>query len=159
MNEREAAMLGQLHQRFSHVSAERVLSGEFDQLPEQAFYMVGGIDEAVEKAKKLAEEAVEGVFVHNGGTTLLDLMKLNVETPQTLVSEFCERIASGAMRVALVVGSPNLIYQLTHDLPLDVWFMASSSVPASRFDLDRLDNLVAALANPLCWRGGHPPDV
>jgi F-type H+-transporting ATPase subunit beta len=35
-------------------SFERVLSGEFDQLPEQAFYMVGGIDEAVEKAKKLA---------------------------------------------------------------------------------------------------------
>ena len=30
------------------------LSGEFDHLPEQAFYMVGGIDEAVEKAKKLA---------------------------------------------------------------------------------------------------------
>jgi F-type H+-transporting ATPase subunit beta len=35
-------------------SFERVLSGELDQLPEQAFYMVGGIDEAVEKAKKLA---------------------------------------------------------------------------------------------------------
>jgi F-type H+/Na+-transporting ATPase subunit beta len=35
-------------------SFERVLSGEFDDLPEQAFYMVGGIDEAVEKAKKLA---------------------------------------------------------------------------------------------------------
>jgi F-type H+-transporting ATPase subunit beta len=35
-------------------SFERVLAGEFDQLPEQAFYMVGGIDEAVEKAKKLA---------------------------------------------------------------------------------------------------------
>jgi F-type H+-transporting ATPase subunit beta len=35
-------------------SFERVLSGEFDQLPEQAFYMVGSIDEAVEKAKKLA---------------------------------------------------------------------------------------------------------
>ena len=35
-------------------SFERVLSGEFDHLPEQAFYMVGGIDEAVEKAKKLA---------------------------------------------------------------------------------------------------------
>ena len=29
--------------------------GEFDHLPEQAFYMVGGIDEAVEKAKKLGE--------------------------------------------------------------------------------------------------------
>jgi F-type H+-transporting ATPase subunit beta len=35
-------------------SFERVLSGEFDELPEQAFYMVGGIDEAVEKSKKLA---------------------------------------------------------------------------------------------------------
>jgi F-type H+/Na+-transporting ATPase subunit beta len=35
-------------------SFERVLAGEFDHLPEQAFYMVGGIDEAVEKAKKLA---------------------------------------------------------------------------------------------------------
>jgi F-type H+-transporting ATPase subunit beta len=35
-------------------SFERVLSGEFDHLPEQAFYMVGGIDEAVAKAKKLA---------------------------------------------------------------------------------------------------------
>jgi F-type H+/Na+-transporting ATPase subunit beta len=31
-----------------------VLSGEFDHLPEQAFSMVGGIDEAVEKAKKMA---------------------------------------------------------------------------------------------------------
>ncbi len=35
-------------------SFERVLAGEFDHLPEQAFYMVGGIDEAVEKAKKMA---------------------------------------------------------------------------------------------------------
>jgi F-type H+-transporting ATPase subunit beta len=35
-------------------SFERVLSGEFDHLPEQAFYMVGGIEEAVEKAGKLA---------------------------------------------------------------------------------------------------------
>jgi len=34
-------------------SFERVLSGEFDHLPEQAFYMVGGIEEAVEKAKQL----------------------------------------------------------------------------------------------------------
>ena len=30
-----------------------ILSGEFDHLPEQAFYMVGTIDEAVEKAKSL----------------------------------------------------------------------------------------------------------
>jgi len=34
-------------------SFKRVISGEFDHLPEQAFYMVGAIDEAVEKAKKL----------------------------------------------------------------------------------------------------------
>jgi F-type H+-transporting ATPase subunit beta len=34
-------------------SFERVVSGEFDELPEQAFYMVGGIQEAVEKAKTL----------------------------------------------------------------------------------------------------------
>jgi len=34
-------------------SFERVVQGEFDQLPEQAFYMVGGIDEVIEAAKKL----------------------------------------------------------------------------------------------------------
>jgi F-type H+-transporting ATPase subunit beta len=30
-----------------------ILAGEYDDLPEQAFYMVGSIEEAVEKAKKL----------------------------------------------------------------------------------------------------------
>ncbi|XPE48911.1 hypothetical protein ACNKHL_22840 [Shigella flexneri] len=30
-----------------------IMEGEFDHLPEQAFYMVGSIEEAVEKAKKL----------------------------------------------------------------------------------------------------------
>ncbi len=35
-------------------SFERVVAGEFDQLPEQAFYMVGGIDEVVAQAKRLA---------------------------------------------------------------------------------------------------------
>ena len=30
-----------------------ILNGDYDHLPEQAFYMVGGIEEAVEKAKKL----------------------------------------------------------------------------------------------------------
>jgi len=28
-----------------------IIAGEYDDLPEQAFYMVGTIDEAVEKAK------------------------------------------------------------------------------------------------------------
>ncbi len=35
-------------------SFERVVAGEFDHLPEQAFYMVGGIDEVAEQAKRLA---------------------------------------------------------------------------------------------------------
>jgi F-type H+-transporting ATPase subunit beta len=35
-------------------SFERVVNGEFDELPEQAFYMVGDINEAVDKAKKLS---------------------------------------------------------------------------------------------------------
>jgi F-type H+-transporting ATPase subunit beta len=34
-------------------SFERVVAGEFDHLPEQAFYMVAGIDEVVEQAKRL----------------------------------------------------------------------------------------------------------
>jgi F-type H+-transporting ATPase subunit beta len=34
-----------------------IVDGEYDDLPEQAFYMVGSIDEAVERAKKLAAEA------------------------------------------------------------------------------------------------------
>ncbi|MBK6493975.1 MAG: F0F1 ATP synthase subunit beta [Gemmatimonadetes bacterium] len=34
-------------------SFERVLSGEFDHLPEQAFYMQGGIDDVIAKAKEL----------------------------------------------------------------------------------------------------------
>jgi len=34
-----------------------ILDGEYDHLPEAAFYMVGGIDEVIEKAKKMAAEA------------------------------------------------------------------------------------------------------
>ena len=34
-------------------SFKGILSGEYDNLPEQAFYMVGGIEEAIEKANKL----------------------------------------------------------------------------------------------------------
>jgi F-type H+-transporting ATPase subunit beta len=30
-----------------------IVNGEYDDLPEQAFYMVGGIEEAVEKAKTI----------------------------------------------------------------------------------------------------------
>src|SRR5690348_2516740 len=38
-------------------SFKAVVEGEYDHLPEAAFYMVGGIDEAVAKAEKLAQEA------------------------------------------------------------------------------------------------------
>jgi F-type H+-transporting ATPase subunit beta len=38
-------------------SVERIVAGEFDQLPEQAFYMAGGVEEVVEAAKTLAAQA------------------------------------------------------------------------------------------------------
>jgi F-type H+-transporting ATPase subunit beta len=38
-------------------SFKAVVNGEYDHLPEAAFYMVGGIDEAVAKAEKMAQEA------------------------------------------------------------------------------------------------------
>ena len=38
-------------------SFKAVVEGAYDHLPEAAFYMVGGIDEAVAKGQKLAEAA------------------------------------------------------------------------------------------------------
>ncbi len=38
-------------------SFKRVVAGEFDHLPENAFYMVGGINEVIAKAEKMAAEA------------------------------------------------------------------------------------------------------
>ena len=38
-------------------SFKAVVAGEYDHLPEAAFYMVGGIEEVVEKAQKMAAEA------------------------------------------------------------------------------------------------------
>jgi F-type H+-transporting ATPase subunit beta len=34
-----------------------ILNGDYDHLPESAFYMVGTIDEAIEKGKKLIQDA------------------------------------------------------------------------------------------------------
>ena len=34
-----------------------ILEGKYDHIPEQAFYMVGTIEEVLEKAKKMEEEA------------------------------------------------------------------------------------------------------
>ena len=36
---------------------KEILEGKHDELPEQAFYLVGTIEEAIEKAKKLEKEA------------------------------------------------------------------------------------------------------
>merc|ERR1712093_694653 len=41
-------------------SFQRILAGEFDHLPENAFYMVGDIADAVKKAEKLAAEMAAG---------------------------------------------------------------------------------------------------
>jgi F-type H+-transporting ATPase subunit beta len=38
-------------------SFKAILDGEYDHLPEQAFYMVGTIEDAVAKAKKLEAKA------------------------------------------------------------------------------------------------------
>jgi F-type H+/Na+-transporting ATPase subunit beta len=40
-------------------SFKEVVEGKHDELPEQAFYLVGGIDEAVGKARKLGGEEDE----------------------------------------------------------------------------------------------------
>jgi F-type H+-transporting ATPase subunit beta len=37
------------------VSLKKIVEGKHDDLPEQAFYMVGGIEEVVERAKTMAE--------------------------------------------------------------------------------------------------------
>jgi F-type H+-transporting ATPase subunit beta len=36
---------------------QEILSGKYDNLPEQAFYMIGGIDEAVEAAQRMESES------------------------------------------------------------------------------------------------------
>src|SRR3546814_13314174 len=60
-------------------SFKAVVDGEYDHLPEAAFYMVGGIDEAVEKARKLAAEAAypeperKSVVTGKSGSVRVDL--------------------------------------------------------------------------------------
>jgi F-type H+-transporting ATPase subunit beta len=40
-------------------SFKMIAEGELDHLPEQAFYMVGGIEEAIEQGEKLAKTGEE----------------------------------------------------------------------------------------------------
>lgn len=41
----------------STVLQQGVLDGKYDDLSEQSFYMVGGIDEVIAKAEKIAKES------------------------------------------------------------------------------------------------------
>ena len=38
-------------------SFERLVAGEFDNLPEQAFFMAGGIDDVIANANKMAQQS------------------------------------------------------------------------------------------------------
>lgn len=40
---------------------KEICEGKYDDLPEAAFYMVGSIDEVIAKAKKIAEDAAQGI--------------------------------------------------------------------------------------------------
>lgn len=44
---------------FANVSCivQGVLDGKYDDLPEQSFYMVGGIEEVIAKAEKIAKDS------------------------------------------------------------------------------------------------------
>ena len=44
---------GQIYAGDASMVFAPAVEGEYDHLPEQAFYMVGGIEEAVEKAKTI----------------------------------------------------------------------------------------------------------
>src|ERR671914_513251 len=48
-------------------SFKEVVEGRHDELPEQAFYLVGNIDEAVEKARQISGEEEESEEDENGG--------------------------------------------------------------------------------------------
>ena len=45
------------HQLDTIKGFDAICKGEYDHLPEAAFYMVGTIEEAVEKAEKMAKDA------------------------------------------------------------------------------------------------------
>jgi F-type H+-transporting ATPase subunit beta len=53
---------------------DKILGGEFDDLPEQAFYLVGGIDEVIEKATSLS--LFSFYFVHSDNSLSLLLLFL-----------------------------------------------------------------------------------
>ena len=75
------------------------MDGEYDHLPEQAFYMVGGIDEAVEKAKSLLS------------CPMTDTMKCKVVSAEQALFE-------GDVRMVIASGDLGDL-GITLDIPVD----------------------------------------
>ena len=59
-------------------SFKRVVAGEFDHLPESAFYMVGGIDEVVKKA----ETHGRGRGLSRGDAAMADTLQFELVSPE-----------------------------------------------------------------------------
>ena len=49
----QARLVNTCHLKTQSAGFKGILNGEFDDMPEQAFYMVGSIEEAQEKAKSM----------------------------------------------------------------------------------------------------------
>lgn len=94
MNERELAVIGQLHQRFSHVSAERVLSGPGLVNLYDALSALEGLVPQSLKPKDITQRAEEGSC------------RVCVET----VSMFCSLLGSMAGNLVLTLGAVGGLY-------------------------------------------------
>lgn len=50
-------LVNKCNDTFLDCSKQGVLDGKYDDLPEQSFYMVGGIEEVIAKAEKISKES------------------------------------------------------------------------------------------------------
>jgi glucokinase len=111
MNEREMAMLAQLRQRFSHVSAERVLSGPGLVNLYDALCAVEGVRPDIVTPRDVTERALAGSC------------RLSLET----VSIFCALLGTMAGNLALTLGALGGVYIGGGIVPQLGAFFASSS--------------------------------
>jgi len=110
-NERELAVLAQLRQRFSHVSAERVLSGPGLVNLYDALCIVEGVRPDILSPKDITERALAGTC------------KLSMET----VSMFCGLLGTMAGNLVLTIGAVGGLYIGGGIVPQLGSFFASSS--------------------------------